>query len=108
MDIKKIIKWFEDNKFEHLGKARHTISIGNPALECDLNEMVRDNDKRMNAVSYFLYYYQLMEMNIRNYKIYSKPSSYDEETLEIVKEQMYSNYETYINTLENIKKINND
>lgn len=62
----------------------------------------------MNAVSYFLYYYQLMEMNIRNYKIYSKPSSYDEETLEMVKEQMYSNYEIYINTLENIKKINND
>ena len=108
METKQIIKWFEDNKIEHLEKAQKTISIGKPALGCDLNEMVKEDDERMNAVSYFLYYYQLIEMNIKNYKIYSKPSNYDEGTIEIIEEQMLSNYEQYKNTLENMENINNN
>lgn len=107
MNVKQIIKWFEDNKIEHLEKAQKTISVGTPSLGCDLNEMVKEDDERMNAVSYFLYYYQLMEMNIKNYKNYSKPSNYDEETIKMIEEQMLSNHEQYNNTLEHMSNINN-
>lgn len=108
MDIKQTIKWFEDNKLEHLEKAQKTISIGKPSLGCDLNQIIKENDQRMDAVSYFLYYYQLIEMDIKNYKFYSKPSNYDEETIQTIEEQMISNYEQYENALENINNINNN
>lgn len=108
MNIKQIIKWFEDNKIEHIEKARKTICVGNPSFGCDLNEMVKEDNERMDAVSYFLYYYQLMEMNIKNHKNYSKPSNYDEETIIIIEEQILSNYEQYEKALKNICDINNN
>ena len=41
MNVKQIIKWFENNKIEHLEKARKTISVGTPSLGCHLEEMVK-------------------------------------------------------------------
>lgn len=70
--------------------------------------MIKEDDQRMDSVSYFLYYYQLIEMNIKNYKFYTKPSNYDEETIQMIEEQMISNYEQYKNTLENMSNINNN
>lgn len=108
MNVKQIIKWFEDNKIEHLEKAQKTISVGTPYLRCNLNEMIKEDNKRMNAVSYFLFYYQLIEICIKNYSNYSKSSNYDEETIKMIEKQMLSDYEHYKNTLENMENIKNN
>lgn len=103
--MKKEIKWFEENKLEFLEKARKVICVESPALGCDLNQLVSENDTRMNAVSWFLYYYMLLEANIQNYKEYSKPSNYDEETLETIKESFMYNKEQFNLAWKNILKL---
>ena len=95
MEIKEIIKKFEENKLEHLERARMIITVGKPSLGCDVEQLVLDNDKRMALVSWFLNCYWLLEANIKNYKNFSKPSNYDSETIEMIKEQLKYNKEQY-------------
>ena len=102
MEIKEIIKEFEENKLEHLERARMIITVGKPSLGCDVEQMVLDNDKRMDLVSYFLNCYWLMEANIKNYKKFSKPSNYDSETIEIIKEQIEYNKQQYDSVVEKV------
>lgn len=105
MDIKEIIKWFNDNKIEDLEIARKFVIVSEPSLDCDIGELIRDNDMRMNTISMFLYYYQLLEINILNYKKYSKASAYDKETLDIIYEQITYNIEEYKNIIDKIKEL---
>ena len=62
----------------------------------------------METVSYFLYYYNLMELNIENFKKYSKPSNYDKETMEMVESQLLFNKSEYDNALKKIKNFNTE
>ena len=103
MSIKQIIKEFEENKIDILYKAQRIISVGQPSLMCDVEDIVRDNDKRMSLVSWFLYYYGLIESNIKNYKEYSKPSNFDKETLEMIEENLIVNKQQYDNAVESIR-----
>lgn len=95
MENKNIIKEFEKNKLDYLEKAKIIISVGEPSVGCDVEELVIDNDKRMNLVSWFLECYWLMEANTKNYKEYSKPSNYDEETIQMIEEQLQYNKQQY-------------
>ena len=103
--MKEEIKWFEKNKLEFLKRAREIICIGNPSLGCDLNQLIKENDERMSAVSWFLYYYILLEINIKNYKEYSKPSNYHAETLESIEESFISNKIQFNAAWENILNL---
>lgn len=88
MDIRKTINEFEKNKLELLERARMIITVGKPSLGCNVEELVIENDKRMNLVSWFLYYYNLLEVDIKNYKYYSIKSNYDEETIQRIIEKI--------------------
>lgn len=103
--MKENIKWFEKNKLNFLERIRSVISVGNPALGCDLNQLIKENDKRMNAAAWVLYNYINLEANIQNYKEYSKPSNYDEETLEAIKESFMYNKEQFNLAWENILNL---
>ena len=104
--LKKYIKWFEENKLEILDKVRTTISVGSPSLGCDVEQLVIENDNRMNAASWVLYYYILIEANIKNYKEYSKPSNYDEDTLLQIEELFQFNKKQFELALENLNNLN--
>ena len=58
--MKKYIKWFEENKLDWLDRVQRTITVGSPALGCDVEQLVLENDKRMKAASWVLYYYILV------------------------------------------------
>ena len=103
--MKENIKWFEENKIDFLDRARKIITVGTPSVGCDLNQLIRDNDTRMTAVSWFLYYYMLLEANIRSYKNFSKPSNYDAETLETIKESFINNKKQFNAAWENILNL---
>lgn len=104
--MKENIKWFEENKLDFLDRAIKIITVSTPSVGCDLNELIRENDKRMTAVSWFLYYYMLLEANIKSYKNFSKPSNYDSETLEAIKESFIDNKAQFDAALENILNLN--
>ena len=104
-NMKKYMKWFEENKLDWLDRVQRTITVGSPALGCDVEELVIENDKRMNAASWFLYYYILIETNIKTYKEYSKPSNYDEDTLMQIEESFKFNKEQFELALENLKNL---
>lgn len=108
MEIKQIIKEFEKNKLEHLERARMIITVGEPSIGCDVEEIVIDNDERMNLVSWFLSVYYLMEVNIKNYKDYSKPSNYDKETIEMIQEQIQYNNQQYNLVVEKLLTFGNE
>ena len=103
--MKKYTKWFEENKLEILDKVQRTITVGSPALGCDVEQLVIENDKRMNAASWVLYYYILIEANIKNYKEYSKPSNYDKDTLLQIEELFQFNKQQFELALENLKNL---
>lgn len=103
--LKKYMKWFEENKLDLLDRVQRTISVGSPALGCNVEQLVVENDKRMNAASWFLYYYILIEANIKTYKEYSKPSNYDEDTLKQIEETFQFNKEQFELALENLKNL---
>lgn len=103
--LKKYAKWFEENKLEILGKVQEIINVGAPALGCDVEQLIIENDKRMNAASWVLYYYILIEANIKNYKEYSKPSNYDEETLLQIEEFFQFNKQQFELALENLNNL---
>lgn len=103
--LKKYMKWFEENKLDILGKVQEIISVGAPALGCDVEQLVIENDKRMSAASWVLYYYVLIEANIKTYKEYSKPSNYDEDTLQQIEETFQFNKEQFELALENLKNL---
>lgn len=99
------MKWFEENKLELLDRVQRTITVSSPALGCDVEQLVKENDERMNVASWVLNYYILIEANIKNYKEYSKPSNYDEETLLQIEETFKFNKEQFELALENLKNI---
>ena len=103
--MKKYMKWFEENKLDILDKIQRTITVGSPALGCDVEQLVLENDKRMNAASWCLYYYILIEANIKAYKEYSKSSNYDEDTLMQIEETFKFNKEQFELALENLKNL---
>jgi hypothetical protein len=103
--LKKYAKWFEENKLEILGKVQEIINVGAPALGCDVEQLIIENDKRMNAASWVLYYYILIEANIKNHKEYSKPSNYDEETLLQIEEIFQFNKQQFELALENLNNL---
>ena len=103
--LKKYMKWFEENKLDFLDRVQRTITVGSPALGCDVEQLVIENDKRMNAASWFLYYYILIEANIKTYKEYSKPSNYDEDTIQQIEETFKFNKEQFELALENLKNL---
>lgn len=103
--LKKFIKWFEENKLDLLERVQKTITVGSPAVGCDPEQLVKENDVRMNAASWFLYYYILIESNIKNYKEYSKPSNYDEDTLMQIEETFNFNKTQFDLALENLKNL---
>ena len=51
---------------------------------------------------WFLNCYWLMEASIKNYKEYSKPSNYDEETIRMIEEQIQYNKQQYDSVTEKI------
>ncbi|MGN1327657.1 MAG: hypothetical protein ACI4VQ_06270 [Clostridia bacterium] len=103
--MKENIKWFEKNKLDFLERIMSVISVGNPALGCDLNQLIKENDKRMNAAAWVLYNYINLEANIKNYKEYSKPSNYDKETIESIKESFEYNKSQFEIAWENMLKL---
>lgn len=103
--LKKYMKWFEENKLDILDRVQRTLTVGSPSLGCDVEELVKENDERMNAASWVLYYYALIEANIKNHKEYSKPSNYDKETLLQIEEIFQFNKEQFELALENLKNL---
>lgn len=104
----EIINSFKKNKLKDLSMTQKIISVSEPSIGCNVNELIIDDAKRMETVSYFLYYYNLMELNIENFKKYSKPSNYDKETMEMVESQLLFNKSEYDNALKKIKNFNTE
>lgn len=104
----EIINSFKKNKLNDLSMAQKILSVAEPPIGCNANEIIKDDAIRMETVAYFLYYYNLMELNIENFKKYSKPSNYDKETIEMIESQLFFNKAEYDNALKKIRNFNSE
>lgn len=104
-DVKEITKIFKKEKYKNLELCRRIISVTTPTIVENTMMIIKDNENRMKACAGFLYNYQLVEMGINNYKKWSSPINYDEDTIGEIIENLKFNFKQYTNSVEELERI---
>lgn len=99
--MNNMIKEFNERKFNDMEIVHKRLSTGTPRFGAPINQVVLENGEIMNKCSSYLYYYMLIEMAIKNLKVYKD----DEETLRDIRESIKEYYSQYIIIVDQIKEM---
>lgn len=101
MILNAILKEFNRTKLEDLDLIEKILTSTPPKFGASVNELIEENDIKMNLCKSFIYYYRLLELSIINLKKYKN----DKDTLENINEMITEYYKQYNKLLEELKKI---
>lgn len=83
--MNKIAKEFNERKLKDLETVHRKLAAGSPRFGADAGATAFEQGEIMNNCSSFIYYYMLLEFNIKNLNIYKD----DKETLEEINNSIW-------------------
>ena len=99
--MNNIIKEFNERKLSDIEIVQRKLATGSPRFGAPIDQIVYENSQIMNLCSSFLYYYMLIEMAIKNIKIYKD----DKETLKDIHETITEHHKQYKIIIDKIKEL---